>query len=422
MGLPASRETPYPGERETAELRVRRSGDNAQSRIIRRLRDHQRTQRVAAGAGAGARFPRHRAQAAHRRLVEGNPPPSGAHHRLRPPAETRRCFPLPLVFPASADQLPPHRNNFPGVEVREPPEGKRQHPAHLEIALLPVSLPERAEDRGPGRTPPVESGIPPEALRSLRNRLRGVPADRGKGGMEKGEEVGHESRALKPPQSARGTAYHQRSGVFERADQERKVVFPLGAAVLYLEDSLEKTARSPLAERRGLECQKGDYEGNTGSHQARSESDSRELRGKNRFSPIVFIEKMLNFSFRQFFVPPPQSTFGPLTGDVSMAKKKKAAKKSAKKKVAKKTAKRKPSAAFMKPMQPSAALSEVVGSKPIPRTEVTKKLWAYIKRKGLQDKKNRRNINADANLKVVFGGKGTVNMFEMTKLVSRHLK
>ena len=105
-----------------------------------------------------------------------------------------------------------------------------------------------------------------------------------------------------------------------------------------------------------------------------------------------------------------------------MAKKKKAAKKSAKKKVAKKTAKRKPSAAFMKPMTPSAALAEVVGSKAIPRTEVTKKLWAYIKRKGLQDKKNRRNINADANLKAVFGGKATVNMFEMTKLVNKHLK
>jgi upstream activation factor subunit UAF30 len=105
-----------------------------------------------------------------------------------------------------------------------------------------------------------------------------------------------------------------------------------------------------------------------------------------------------------------------------MAKKKKAAKKSAKKKVAKKTTKRKPSAAFMKPMQPDAALSEIVGSKPIPRTEVTKKLWQYIKRRNLQDKKNRRNINADAALKVVFGGKGTVNMFEMTKLVSKHMK
>ncbi len=99
-----------------------------------------------------------------------------------------------------------------------------------------------------------------------------------------------------------------------------------------------------------------------------------------------------------------------------MAMKKKA------RKTARKTTKRKPSAAFMKPMKPSAALSEVVGSKPIPRTEVTKKLWAYIKRKGLQDKKNRRNINADENLKAVFGGKKTVNMFEMTKLVNKHLK
>ncbi len=85
-------------------------------------------------------------------------------------------------------------------------------------------------------------------------------------------------------------------------------------------------------------------------------------------------------------------------------------------------AKRKPNAAFMKPVQPSAALSEVVGSKPIPRTEVTKKLWAYIKKNGLQDMKNRRNINADATLKKVFGGKATVNMFEMTKLVGKHLK
>ena len=84
-------------------------------------------------------------------------------------------------------------------------------------------------------------------------------------------------------------------------------------------------------------------------------------------------------------------------------------------------AKRKPNAAFMKPVQPSAALSEVVGSKAIPRTEVTKKLWAYIKKNGLQDKKNKRNINADAKLKVVFGGKSQVNMFDMTKLVSKHL-
>jgi chromatin remodeling complex protein RSC6 len=76
----------------------------------------------------------------------------------------------------------------------------------------------------------------------------------------------------------------------------------------------------------------------------------------------------------------------------------------------------------MKPLQPSAALSAVVGDKPMPRTEVTKKIWAYIKRNGLQDKKNRRMVNADANLKQVFGGKSQVSMFEMTKLVSKHLK
>ena len=84
--------------------------------------------------------------------------------------------------------------------------------------------------------------------------------------------------------------------------------------------------------------------------------------------------------------------------------------------------KRKPNAAFMKPVQPDDALSAVVGTKAIPRTEVTKKLWAYIKRNGLQDKKNRTNINADDKLKAVFGGKKTVTMFEMTKLVSRHVK
>ena len=90
--------------------------------------------------------------------------------------------------------------------------------------------------------------------------------------------------------------------------------------------------------------------------------------------------------------------------------------------MAKKKSGRKPSAAFMKPMTPSPALSEVVGSKPLPRTEVTKKLWAYIKKNGLQDKKNKRMINADPELKAVFGAKATVNMFEMTKLVSKHLK
>jgi len=84
--------------------------------------------------------------------------------------------------------------------------------------------------------------------------------------------------------------------------------------------------------------------------------------------------------------------------------------------------KRKPNAAFMKPMTPSAALAEVVGSKAIPRTEVTKKIWAYIKRNKLQDSKNRRMINADDSLKAVFGGKKSVTMFEMTKLVNKHLK
>ena len=83
---------------------------------------------------------------------------------------------------------------------------------------------------------------------------------------------------------------------------------------------------------------------------------------------------------------------------------------------------RKPNAAFMKPVTPSAALAEIVGAKPIPRTEVTKRLWAYIKKNKLQDPKNKRMIKADASLKVVFGGKATVNMFEMTKLVSKHQK
>jgi len=101
----------------------------------------------------------------------------------------------------------------------------------------------------------------------------------------------------------------------------------------------------------------------------------------------------------------------------------KSAKSGARKKKAKKSgAKRTPNAAFMKAMTPSAALSSVVGSTPLPRTEVTKKLWQYIKRKGLQDSKNRRNINADENLKPIFGGKSQVSMFEMTKLVNKHLK
>ncbi|MSR24660.1 MAG: DNA topoisomerase III [Nitrospiraceae bacterium] len=84
--------------------------------------------------------------------------------------------------------------------------------------------------------------------------------------------------------------------------------------------------------------------------------------------------------------------------------------------------KRKPSAAFMKPVTPSANLGAVIGNKAMPRTEVTKKIWQYIKRHKLQDKKNRRMINADEALKAVFGGKKQVNMFEMTKLVSRQLK
>ena len=93
----------------------------------------------------------------------------------------------------------------------------------------------------------------------------------------------------------------------------------------------------------------------------------------------------------------------------------------AKKTAAKKSA-RKPNAAFMAPVTPSATLAPVVGDKPLPRTEITKRLWAYIKKNGLQDKTNKRMIKADAALKPVFGGKGTVNMFEMTKLVSKHLK
>jgi len=105
---------------------------------------------------------------------------------------------------------------------------------------------------------------------------------------------------------------------------------------------------------------------------------------------------------------------------------KKAAKKKAapKKKAAAKPkakAKRTPNAAFMKAMNPSASLAMVVGSKALPRTEVTKKVWAYIKKNNLQDAKNRRQINADANLQAVFGGKKSVNMFEMTKLINKHL-
>jgi upstream activation factor subunit UAF30 len=88
--------------------------------------------------------------------------------------------------------------------------------------------------------------------------------------------------------------------------------------------------------------------------------------------------------------------------------------------MAKKTT-RKPNAAFMKPVTPDAKLAAVVGSNPLPRTEMTKKLWAYIKKNGLQDKKNKRMINADDALKAVFNGKSQVSMFDMTKLVSKHV-
>jgi chromatin remodeling complex protein RSC6 len=102
-----------------------------------------------------------------------------------------------------------------------------------------------------------------------------------------------------------------------------------------------------------------------------------------------------------------------------MAAKKKSRKTAAKKKSG---AKRKPNAAFMKAMQPSASLGAVIGNGAMPRTEVTKKIWNYIKRNGLQDSKNKRMINADDKLKEVFGGKRQVSMFEMTKLVNKHLK
>lgn len=112
------------------------------------------------------------------------------------------------------------------------------------------------------------------------------------------------------------------------------------------------------------------------------------------------------------------------TAKKATAKKAAAPKKATAKKAAapKKKSARKPNAAFMKPLNPSKELAEVVGSAPIPRTEVMKKVWAYIKKNNLQDAKNRRAINADDKLKAVFGGKKQVTMFEMTKLVSNHLK
>ena len=101
---------------------------------------------------------------------------------------------------------------------------------------------------------------------------------------------------------------------------------------------------------------------------------------------------------------------------------KKAARRPAARKATKKSGKKRtPSAAFMKPVTPDSALSAVVGSSPLPRTELTKKLWAYIKRNGLQDSKNRRAINADDKLRPVFGGRSQVTMFDMTKMVNKHV-
>ena len=111
-----------------------------------------------------------------------------------------------------------------------------------------------------------------------------------------------------------------------------------------------------------------------------------------------------------------------------MATKKKAAKKAApkkkvaKKKAAPKKAKRKPNAAFMAPLTPSAALGDVVGTKAIPRTEIIKKIWEYIRKNKLQDSKNRRMINADAKLKILFAGKSQVSMFDLAKIVSKNVK
>jgi len=112
---------------------------------------------------------------------------------------------------------------------------------------------------------------------------------------------------------------------------------------------------------------------------------------------------------------------GAKKGGAKRGAKKGGAKKSAKK-AKRGGAKRTPNAAFMRPMQPDGQLAAVVGNSPMPRTEITKKLWQYIKRNGLQDAKERRMINADDKLKPVFGGKGKVSMFEMTKLVNKHIK
>jgi upstream activation factor subunit UAF30 len=101
---------------------------------------------------------------------------------------------------------------------------------------------------------------------------------------------------------------------------------------------------------------------------------------------------------------------------------KKTAKKAAKKAAPKKKSARKPNAAFMAPLNVSDSLGAVVGTKPLPRTQIIKKIWDYIKKNGLQDKKNRRMINADDKLKTVFGGKGQISMFELAKIVNKHVK
>jgi chromatin remodeling complex protein RSC6 len=114
---------------------------------------------------------------------------------------------------------------------------------------------------------------------------------------------------------------------------------------------------------------------------------------------------------------------GAKRGGAKKSAKRGGAKKRTAKKAAKRSgAKRTPNAAFMRPMQPDPSLAAVVGNNPMPRTEITKKLWQYIKRNNLQDAKERRMINADDKLKPVFGGKGKVSMFEMTKLVNKHIK
>ncbi len=106
------------------------------------------------------------------------------------------------------------------------------------------------------------------------------------------------------------------------------------------------------------------------------------------------------------------------------AGKKKAApeKAAAKKKAAPEKAKRKPNPAFMRPLQPDAALGAIVGNKPLPRTQITKKIWAYIKKNGLQDQKNKRMINADDKLKAIFGGAKKVSMFDLPKRVNEHVE